>query len=191
MTYNAQLNREKSQRQRQSVNSTSDGSGNFEFGAGTRARDKPVVSVTQRAVGKSAVAVSGGGKSKYSVLADVQEDVNATLQLLKQHITNISYGPTSTAHDKAHIKLEKGLRLNGAPKLKTWTTLGGPSPHPAQMGNINPPSQPLPNSTTSGTTSNNTTANGGMQRVGQSSHPLESQSRGHLPVTASEVLLPN
>lgn len=54
--------------------------------------------------------MSGGIQSKFVVLADVSKDGTTNLALLKQQIKNIPYGSSSSGHEKAHIKLEKGLK---------------------------------------------------------------------------------
>lgn len=147
------------------------------------------MSPKQHAVGKPAVAVSGGGKSKYAILADLQEDTTANLEFLKQQIKNISCGPATTAHEKAHIKLEKGQKLNGGPKMKEGINLIGSQKHKDESVDptqpikhaINPsgegkgPIQPQHNAKTHVKTSRINDISGCMQRMGQ----IVGQPRAH------------
>lgn len=64
--------------------------------------------------------MSCGRGSKFVVLADVQEDVVTNLDFLKQKIKNIPCRLSSSGHEKAYIKLEKGLNTSKG----SWLTEG-------------------------------------------------------------------
>lgn len=51
----------------------------------------------------------GSGKSKFSILAETEETAPSDVELLKTQIRNIPCGPATGGHDKARIKLDRGL----------------------------------------------------------------------------------
>lgn len=114
LTVNRRLNehvdREKCIRGSQQVNSGMDGSPSFTFGLDNKNRGKQQLLACNRDIWESVSSSTGGKGSKFAVLADVQDDSGPDLELLKKQIRNIPSGPKFSGHEKAQIKLEKGLK---------------------------------------------------------------------------------
>lgn len=70
----------------------------------------------------------GSGKSKFAVLADDLEDVPIDVERLKAQIRTIPCRPSSGGHEKARIKLERGLHTKTGIQPHDHVT---PNPAPA------------------------------------------------------------
>lgn len=63
-------------------------------------------------------------KSKYQALADIdEEDSVDEIDILKQKIKDILEGKKGGLHEKAHIKLERGMNSKNGPKVNKGKTL--------------------------------------------------------------------
>lgn len=71
--------------------------------------------------------------SRFAILADDQADDVPDLDSLKQRIQNIPCGPQRMGHEKARIKLEKGMcSKSGTMMLGQGNVIGDPGPQREQ-----------------------------------------------------------
>lgn len=90
---------------------TSDGSKSFVFGSHTAHRGEPSSSGQKGQSSATRPSAQIGVRSQYSVLTDLVEDPAVSdIEVLKQKIRDLSGKAKIGGHEKAHIKLEKGLK---------------------------------------------------------------------------------
>lgn len=101
---------------------------------------KVALSASKKGFWDSVSTAGGSSKSKFFVLAYNSEDEQADMELLKVQIRTISCGPTSGGHEKACIKLKRGLHTRTGLKSH-YPANHSPSSTKGTQSNESKPSQ--------------------------------------------------
>lgn len=110
-------------KERKQANPSLNESGSFMFGSHARHQGMQEVSASRRGTLGTATLQTFDGKLKYQALVDIdKEDSVDKIELLKQKIKDISEGKKGGLHEKAQIKLERGLNSKNGPKVNKGKT---------------------------------------------------------------------